>query len=427
MRAYLDIMARRWLLLTWIVLLGCERKQALDAHTPPAAEHVVEQAAREPDEPQPSKQLHVAGAARRELAKAGSASENAPQVALAHVLRGPPLVTDLEFVPNSTKLVVTSQRGTAVVFELAEGRARELGPLLELAVDSESELGLLAVVFHPHYAENGRLFVHYNPKGEQRTRLAEFALPAARLGHEKAREKKVLIEQKQPYRNHNGGELAFGPDGKLYLGLGDGGSRNDPHENGENLTTLLGKILRLDVDGPELVPSDNPFRGQGGARAEIYAYGLRNPWKISFAPDGRLIVADVGQNRYEEIDVVARGDNLGWSTREGAHCFDPTQGCSRDGRVDPIFEYGRELGGSVTGGFVYTGTALPALRGHYVFSDFLSRRVWALALSEGAGALVLGVFEAISSASFGRDADGELYMADYGSGDVFKFVPRAAR
>ena len=360
---------------------------------------------------------------------AGSTSADAPAVALALIVDGPELVTDMEFVPGRAReFVVTSQRGQALLFSLPEqpgALATSRGKLLELSVESSSEMGLLAIAFHPAYAENGRLFVHYNPAGARKTRLAEYRLPIDQLGSAPAVEQRVLLEVEQPYMNHNGGELAFGPDGKLYLGLGDGGSRGDPHGNGQNRETLLGSILRLDVDRGDGVPEDNPFVDQPG-RPEIYAYGLRNPWKISFAPDGRLIVADVGQNLYEEVDIVQAGDNLGWKRREASHCFAPPTGCAQEGAIDPVFEYGRDQGGSVTGGYVYTGAAIPALRGRYVFGDFLSRRVWALALpadrSQKASSTVLGVFEGVSSAAFGRDAEGELYISDYGSGRIYKFV-----
>jgi glucose/arabinose dehydrogenase len=269
--------------------------------------------------------------------------------------------------------------------------------------------------------------VHYNPKGKQATRLAEYELAPSRLGREPAREKRVLFEWKQPYPNHNGGELAFGPDGKLYLGLGDGGSANDPHNYGQDLSQPLGKLLRFDVDGPALVPPDNPFVGRPGVRPEIFAYGLRNPWKISFAPDGRLIVADVGQDKYEEIDLVEKGDNLGWRRREAAHCFRPPVFCGEEGLVDPIFEYSHQLGASITGGYVYTGSALPSLRGKYLFTDFISGRLWALDLprtrGERASARVLSVFP-IQAATFGRDPQGELYLGDYPSGKLYQLVPR---
>jgi glucose/arabinose dehydrogenase len=211
----------------------------------------------------------------------------------------------------------------------------------------------------------------------------------------------------------------------LYVGLGDGGAANDPQDNGQKPGALLGKMLRLDVDGASLVPSDNPFVGREGWRPEIWAYGLRNPWRYVFAPDGRLVVADVGQNLWEEVSVVGRGDNMGWARREGAHCFPPKRQCSAEGMVDPIHEYGREEGISITGGVFATGDAVPALRGKYLFADFGSGRFWAIDLPKGVQRVdtvhSLGRWPVTPSA-FGRDAAGNVYVADFARGIVYRFV-----
>jgi glucose/arabinose dehydrogenase len=217
----------------------------------------------------------------------------------------------------------------------------------------------------------------------------------------------------------------------LYIGFGDGGSADDPHGNGQNLSTLLSKMLRIDVDrrDPGLqyaIPKDNPFVGKAGARPEIWAYGLRNPWRYSFDPRGRLIVADVGQNHEEEIDIVERGANLGWNRREGRHCFPIGQSCDAKGLVDPIFEYGRGDGISVTGGYVYQGKALPELAGKYIFGDYGSGRVWALDLPDTikpTTAKVLGVWPRTFS-TFGRDGSGEIYAGDYASGEIVRMTRR---
>jgi glucose/arabinose dehydrogenase len=238
----------------------------------------------------------------------------------------------------------------------------------------------------------------------------------------------------QPYQKHKAGQLQFGPDGYLYVGLGDGGWRNDPHGNGQNRKVLLGKMLRLDVDartaGAYGIPSDNPFVGHADARPEIWAYGLRNPWRYSFDGFGRLIVGDVGQDRFEEIDIVHTGDNLGWNVREATHCFAPPANCPENGFVDPIFEYGRELGSCITGGYVYTGSMVPELRDQYVFADFMSGAVWAMKLPgphlAGSGlhdARLLGNWPYLIS-SFGRDDDGELYLVDYANGKLFRLSTR---
>ncbi|MCA9641968.1 MAG: PQQ-dependent sugar dehydrogenase, partial [Myxococcales bacterium] len=243
---------------------------------------------------------------------------------------------------------------------------------------------------------------------------------------------RVLLDFEQPYENHDGGQLAFGPDGYLYVATGDGGFKNDPHGNGQSLKTLLGKLLRIDVDhkdeGKEYaVPKDNPFLSQSDARPEIWAYGLRNPWRFSFDPQGRALVADVGQNTWEEVDYVRAGDNLGWNTREGRHCFASDDDCTTAGLVDPITEYNHELGKSITGGFVYHGQKLPELAGHYVFGDFVDGRVWSVALPKeldpGEPMLPLqslGQWPYLIS-TFGQDAKGEIYLADYSRGDIYRF------
>lgn len=407
------------------LVLACDRRAPNTASdertaTPPSERRATDEGASEPS----------AGGKDVLRPAEGSADRGAPAVGLKLVAKGPERVTDIEFVPGKPDtFVVTGQQGQARVYqrsETAEKLAEERGVMLDLEVESEVELGLLSVAFHPRYVQNGRLFVHYNPKGKQLTRISEFRLPSDKLGSARAQEVRVLLEREQPYRNHNGGELAFGPDGKLYVGLGDGGAAGDPRENGQDLSTLLGTVLRLDVDGERLVPQDNPFVGHAGARPEIYAYGLRNPWKISFDTQGRLVAADVGQNRFEEVDVILPGDNLGWDEREAAHCFEPKSGCRSKGLVDPVFEYGREQGQSITGGFVYTGKRIEALAGRYVFGDFLSRRLWALRLpddrSKQAESVVLGVFDDVGSASLGRDGDGELYISDFGSGNIYQLV-----
>jgi glucose/arabinose dehydrogenase len=346
--------------------------------------------------------------------------------------------TDIQFVPGSNdRAVVLQKKGTArlVTFSPQQdspSSSANSPVVFDVAVRSQSELGLLGLAFSPKYAQDGLFYVNYNPQeGPLRTRIAEWHLPSTRLGKERAKETRILLEVTQPFSNHNGGQLAFGPDGMLYIGLGDGGAGGDPHGNGQNLATLLGKMLRIDVRGskgdpPYSIPKDNPFLGRAGARPEIWAYGLRNPWRFSFDPKGRMLVGDLGQNAYEEIDVVERGDNLGWALREGRHCYPESKPCSSDGLKEPIYEYARSLGVSVTGGYVYTGKRIPSLAGKYVFADFGSGRIWALDLpkrNEPARARELGV-HGRSISTFGRDASGELYAADFANGELLRFAPR---
>jgi len=353
-------------------------------------------------------------------------------VKLKEVASGFDQITDVQFVPGQPRrMVVVEKSGAARILDLDDGGGRKVGTLFKVDVLAESELGLLGLAFHPRFAENGRFYVNFNPKdGKMRTRISEWTIAPADLGKTEAKETRVVLEVEQPYQNHNAGQLAFGPDGMLYFGLGDGGWMGDPQGNGQNPGVLLGKMLRVDInntDGkPYAVPTDNPFVGKEGWRPEIWALGLRNPWRFSFAPDGRLLLADVGQDLFEEVDIVERGANLGWSVREATHCFEPKQDCRTEGLVDPIFEYGRTDGTSITGGYVYDGSAVPSLRGSYVFADFTSGKMWALQVPAGITlvkeARLIGTFRMLTS-SFGRDAAGEIYAADFAQGTVSMLVP----
>ncbi|MBM4363417.1 MAG: PQQ-dependent sugar dehydrogenase [Deltaproteobacteria bacterium] len=360
---------------------------------------------------------------------------------LVRVAAGLTQPTGLVFVPGGGLRALALEKGGRVRLVDLPGQGglsppvvQAAGTVAEFAVRTESELGLLGLAFHPRYRENGLVYVHVTPRdGAQRSSIRELFLPFDSLGSTPATRERVVLEVAQPYPNHNGGCLLFGPDGMLYIGIGDGGWRADPHGNGQDLGTLLGKILRIDVDARDAgaygVPSDNPHLREAGVRPEIFAHGLRNPWRFTFDPHGRLVAGDVGQDLWEEVDLVPRGGNLGWKSREGAHCFAPPEGCPVDGLVEPVFEYGRELGQSITGGVVYEGSLLPDLQGRYVFGDFVSGRVWALKLPGphlgGAAATEvreLGQFPLLLS-SFARDPDGELYAVDYGSGAVFRLGP----
>ncbi len=241
----------------------------------------------------------------------------------------------------------------------------------------------------------------------------------------------MVLEIGQPFSNHNGGQLAFGPDGFLYIGMGDGGSGGDPQGNGQNMNVLLGKLLRIDPSGPSggrsyRIPPDNPFAGRSGVREEIWASGFRNPWRFSFdSPAGDLWLADVGQSTREEIDVVTKGGNYGWAVMEGGGCFRGND-CDRAGLIPPVFDYPTSGGNcSVTGGFVYRGEALPQLRGAYVYGDYCSGRIWALRYD---GSRVTEQREIADAAfqisSFAVDREGNLYaLAHSDSGGVFKLVP----
>ena len=292
--------------------------------------------------------------------------------------------------------------------------------------DRGEEEGLLGLAFDPQYAANGHLYVYYSASGPRRSVVSRFTAGAGGLQADPGSER-VLLEVAQPFSNHNGGQIAFGPDGYLYIALGDGGSRGDPHGNGQDLATLLGSILRIDVNtidstGSYTVPSDNPFVGRAGARPEIWAYGLRNPWRFSFdRATGDLWTADVGQNRFEEVDVIRPGLNYGWNVMEGEECFVRSD-CDRTGLEMPVAEYGREGGCSVTGGYVYRGSRLPSLYGAYVYGDYCSGRIWALRHDGDEVVEHLQIADSsLRIPSFGEDADGGLYILSF-DGTIYRFA-----
>lgn len=282
-----------------------------------------------------------------------------------------------------------------------------------------NEEGLLGLAFDPDYASNRHLYVYYSAHGPRRSVLSRFtatnpiADPASEM---------VILEIPQPFRNHNGGMIAFGPDGMLYVGLGDGGSAGDPDGNGQNPSTLRGSILRIDVRpaaaaSPYAVPPGNPFVGVSGARPELWAIGLRNPWRFSFdRATGDLWAGDVGQNAIEEIDLILPGANYGWNVMEGAVCYQRAD-CDKSGFVPPVATYGHDVGCSVTGGYVYRGSALPTLQGAYLYADYCSGRIWGLRHQGEAVAVQRQLLDApFQVVSFGEDADGELYVLGFDGG-----------
>lgn len=309
-------------------------------------------------------------------------------------------------------------------------------PFLDLSakLSNGSEQGLLGLAFHPDYAGNGRFVVNYTNAGGD-TRIAVYRVSSNPDLADPASEQFILSVD-QPYSNHNGGMVAFGPDGKLYIGMGDGGSGGDPQGNGQNRNVLLGKILRLEVSGTgqASVPGDNPFVGQTGMRPEIWSYGVRNPWRFSFDRlTHDLYIADVGQNAHEEIDAgtdvtqFGRGLNYGWNRMEGRACYNPPGSCDQTGLTPPVLDYGHSEGCSVTGGYVYRGTAVTALQGLYFYADYCqgwvrSFRLSGTHVSEETDWATLRPGGQITS--FGEDARGELYLMTSG-GKVFRIVASA--
>jgi glucose/arabinose dehydrogenase len=322
---------------------------------------------------------------------------------------------------GSGRLFILEQPGRIRI--VADGALLER-PFLNLAsrVRSGGERGLLGLAFHPGFATNRRFFVNYTREPDGATVIAEFR--AAAMKPDRARRvERVLLTVAQPFSNHNGGMLAFGPDGHLYIALGDGGGGGDPRNRAQNRNALLGKILRIDVDGerPYAIPPDNPFAA-GGGRPEIYAFGLRNPWRFAFdRRTGRLLAGDVGQARIEEIDVIRRGRNYGWPIMEGPLCFRPRTGCDRSGLAPPVSHY-RQVGGrcSITGGYVYRGSAIQDLVGTHLSGDFCSGEIFGLRARERSLLLETG----LQISSFGEDEAGEVYVVDLG-GAVYRIVSAA--
>ena len=338
---------------------------------------------------------------------------------------------------NTGRLFVVEQGGRIQIIQ--SSGARLANPFLDVTgrsgFTSGGETGLLGLAFHPMYAQNRRFFVNYtrNNGGQLQSVIAEFTTSATDPNFADPATERILFTVDQPFSNHNGGGLAFGKEGFLYIALGDGGSGGDPNCNGQNINVLLGKILRIDVDSTPAaglqyaLPPDNPFINKTGSD-EIWLYGLRNPFRFSFdTANGNLWIGDVGQDAFEEVDMLTPqqgGANMGWNIREGKHPFANTAMCSQTGGTltDPIFDYDHSQGDeTVIGGHVYHGTKMPGLAGAYVFGDFISGRVWSLT---GSGQSWTRTFllntAANDLAAMGEDRAGELYLARYSSGTVVR-------
>jgi len=312
-------------------------------------------------------------------------------------------------------VVLTQQDGIvyrASLVDESEGPTVFLNVRQKMRDELGNEEGLLGFAFSPDYATDRRVFVHYTGGDPRRTVIERYTALGASADASSGR---VILEVEQPYQNHNGGSVEFGPDGYLYIALGDGGAAGDPHFNGQNRDVLLGKILRIDVSGDAYtIPPDNPF-ADGGGRGEIWAFGLRNPWRMSFDREtGDLWAGDVGQGEWEEVDRVTKGANYGWSVMEGPDCFreDP---CENEGMILPRAAYGTHEDGAcaVTGGYVYRGASMPELDGWYVYADFCSGRVWALDTADEVSDPVVLMDSGKQISSFAQGSDGELYLVTF--------------
>jgi glucose/arabinose dehydrogenase len=357
-------------------------------------------------------------------------------------------VSMLQAPLDASRWFVVEQGGLIRAFENDPAAATtEQFVDLTTRVHEQGEAGLLGMAFHPDFAANGRVYLNFSEEegGQIRSVTAEFTSMDGGQTLDAASER-VLMTVPKPFTNHNGGNLAFGTDGFLYIGLGDGGGAGDEAGNAQNPRRLLGKMLRIDVDtqpggAPYGIPAGNPSAGNPLCDAdgtgtlacpEVYALGFRNPWRWSFDRQGNdLWVGDVGQGAWEEIDIVELGGNYGWDVREGAHCFEPAIGCPTAGLIDPVAEYGHDIGFSITGGYVYRGLQTTQVAGNYVFGDFGGMIAW-LSPAVGGGFNVEqlaeqgcappGASDFLQISSFAEDLDGELYLLDYGSGAIHSLV-----
>ncbi len=355
-------------------------------------------------------------------------AQDPPPLALEPVASGLGSPLNIASTPDGW-LLVNEQDGRVIAVSPNDGATSVALDLTDRVLGG-GERGLLGLALHPDWPDVGRAFIHYSDRNGD-TVLSEFAATTASDAPVlDAASERVLLQVAQPYANHNGGQLAFGPDDHLYFGLGDGGSGGDPHGNGQNPFTLLGAILRLDVSqaGTYAIPLDNPFADGTDGAPEVYLWGLRNPWRFSFdAATGQLWIADVGQGAYEEINrldpAADAGANLGWNVMEASHCFARAD-CSSDGLLLPVAEYGRDLGCSITGGYVYRGRAIGDLGGWYLSGDYCSGLIFGVR-SDVAGEVVIPrvlLETGANISSFGEGPDGELYVADITSGTIYRIV-----
>jgi glucose/arabinose dehydrogenase len=362
-------------------------------------------------------------------------------VKLQEVARGFSFPTFVASEPQDASRLYVTEQNTGRI-HLIDGGQRVQGPFLDLGGKVEAggfEQGLLGLAFHPDFAVNGYFYVNYTAPadgGASKTVVERYSV-SEDPNRADAASALLILEIPQPDKIHNAGMLAFGPDGYLYIATGDGGPGNDPDNRAQSLDTLLGKILRIDVDGaePYAIPPDNPFAAKQDARPEIWAYGLRNPWRFSFDRlTGDMYIGDVGERAREEINFEPfdspGGLNYGWRVREGSICRPGQNVCELPGATEPIHDYDKLLTASVTGGYVYRGSAIPEIEGLYFFGDYSNGKIWSLRhdgeqvieFRDWSGPLRAPVLIPTYS-SFGEDADGELYVVEWLGGGIYKLVP----
>lgn len=353
-----------------------------------------------------------------------------PDIALKLGLSGLKQPTDITHAGDSSnRLFIAEQRGRILI---AKGNRINSRPFLDISnrISCCGERGLLGVAFPPGFAAKKYFYVNYTDRSGD-TVIARYRVVSDPEMADPGSEE-IILTIKQPYANHNGGQLAFGPDGYLYIGMGDGGSAGDPQNHAQNSSSLLGKMLRIDVESggkPYAVPADNPYLNNKAFRPEIWATGLRNPWRFSFdRKTGDLYIADVGQNRYEEIHFEPKGTrggiNYGWNIMEGLHCY-KSETCDRKGLTLPIAEYDHDKGCSVTGGKIYRGKMFPKMHGIYFYGDYCSGRIWGLRQSDTGWSQKELTDSGLSISTFGEDEAGEVYVADYGKGNIYKIEIKA--
>jgi glucose/arabinose dehydrogenase len=319
---------------------------------------------------------------------------------------------------NTSRLFVVEQIGVIKVFDRIDASDQEVFLDITERVLFGGEQGLLGLAFHPNYLLNGYFYVNYVANDPTRTIIARYSVDSANPNRADRNSEVIILEIAQPFSNHNGGQIAFGPDGYLYIGTGDGGSQGDPFGNGQNLSTLLGKILRINIDAVSemqtySIPPDNPYVNNTlGYREEIFAYGLRNPWRFSFdITTGQIWAGDVGQSQLEEINIIEKGKNYGWNIMEGTQCYNDAIECDKTGLELPIYEYNHSLGNAIVGGFIYRGTQLTELYGKYIYGDYGSGLIWALSTNNfDVKNNTLLVTSGLILSSFGVDQNNELLI-----------------